>query len=435
METVFPVENLDGGLRAAFIHLPHLTTSAVRLTVNSGSLHEDAATTGAAHYLEHITFEGTEIFPTEVDIYNFSQKNIVDHNASTGHTAITYYVNAHDLTKAGQIAHQLVFAPRLEVGTVEKERKPILNEILRDVSNPYNNPHNEYMTALGGKDYGRPIYGTFESVADMTYEDIASFYHRNYRLGNTVLTVASSETPEYQKDFFQNLLSDVDKSRIDEPTPITMPTFNPEGLLVAVHPIDLAEDTVAQLNLDYGVEETSDDYEQFGRAVVVEALKRLVLRKLRFEMSLCYGASAYSTGVMNRHFGAYDSWSTFGLTTEVAGPDAATALEAMFNGVVNKELPEETVEAVLKGSRLHPRAVAEKDASSVVDYASSVIGVKDYDEVDIGASKRLAERSTVEGIRKIHRDMTDAKPLVSVTSSDTKVGDMVGEWAASRIGA
>lgn len=72
-ETV-ALERLSCGMDAAFVRQPHYRTHAARLVINSGSVHESEGQEGAAHFFEHMAFQGTNDLPTEPDIHGFARK-------------------------------------------------------------------------------------------------------------------------------------------------------------------------------------------------------------------------------------------------------------------------------------------------------------------------------------------------------------------------
>ncbi len=151
------VEQLSSGLRAAFITMPHFRTTSARLTINSGSLHEAQETAGAAHFLEHITFQGTEDLPTWQEVDRYLEEKLVSANVFTNQTDIKYVVNGYDLESAGYFITQAALFPTLTPEALEKERKPIVNELLEYASSPYYLANIEHARTLGGVRYARPM--------------------------------------------------------------------------------------------------------------------------------------------------------------------------------------------------------------------------------------------------------------------------------------
>lgn len=128
---------LDNGLRYALLRNaePKGRISA-RLAIKAGSFHENENQRGLAHFLEHMTFNGSKNFPA-ANVIEFFQKLGMDFggdtNASTGFDRTIYQLELPDtkpetlresLTWFADVAGGILFEP----AEIDKERGIILSE-------------------------------------------------------------------------------------------------------------------------------------------------------------------------------------------------------------------------------------------------------------------------------------------------------------------
>jgi zinc protease len=309
-EKVIQVEELEGGLRAAFVNLPHFRTSSARLTINSGSLHEGDDTAGAAHFLEHITFQGTEGLPNDEVSRSYREENGLHINALTGPTETFYMSDGYDLRSVGYSVIQTALSPLLSKESLEKERKPIADEIRGYESNPYFHCNVSHNLAVGGERYARPITGSIEDVLKITHDQLKSYYDRNYRLGNAVLVICSSESIESQRDYAESLIAEVTHPETDQPTAVDLPVFNPKTEIASLQLVNLPLSAQTSLSIAYELPETSTLEEQLNHTLISNVLSKLVHRRLRGDLALCYDAQAHTNRLSNQYFDANRNWST-----------------------------------------------------------------------------------------------------------------------------
>jgi predicted Zn-dependent peptidase len=426
------IEQLEGGLRAAFINMPHFRTSAARLTINSGSLHEAQEIAGAAHFLEHITFQGTEGMPTEEAMHRYTEDNGLVRNALTNQTFTSYIADGYELGTVGYFVTETALRPRLEPQALERERKPIIAEIRGYASSPFYLPNIAHMRATRGDRYARPIGGSVEDVATMSHENLTAYHARNYRLGNAILVLCSSEPVEQQREYAQTIAASIQEVGPDAPTPLDLPVFNPDGLISSLQTVDLPLTAQTYVGLNYALPETQNAEEQLSYNIICIALTKLVNRRLRSDLAICYGAQANVPRLANLNFGADQNWSHLGISVNLDGSDSIQALDEI-KGLMGQELPADGLEAVFRVIRRNSDHMMESTPSGIADTVRDILAYAKREEIDLEEIKDLADRLTVDGLRKLHKDVTDTPPLVLSTSPDPKVLEQVGEWATTHV--
>jgi zinc protease len=171
---------------------------SVRLQVEVGSFDEADNELGAAHFVEHMAFNGTRNFAEDELDRRFAAAGIAfgrDQNAWTSADATQY---AADVSLADDAKLDLVFqwlrdtadGQLFEPGAVERERRVVLAEHDRrlgpqldavEASERFRSPELRGPTR-------RPI-GTRESLQKLTPAVLTAFYKRWYRPDNAVLVV------------------------------------------------------------------------------------------------------------------------------------------------------------------------------------------------------------------------------------------------------
>jgi zinc protease len=173
-------------------------TAIVRMRIGSGSLAENENERGLAHFLEHMTFNGSTNIPEGEMIPLLEREGLAfgaDTNASTGFEAITYMLDLprNDEALLGtammlmrETASELTIAPE----AVERERGVIIAE-RRDRAGYAQRAREdgfEFISPDARYTHRLPI-GTLEVIETATAEDLRGLYERTYVPSNTLLVI------------------------------------------------------------------------------------------------------------------------------------------------------------------------------------------------------------------------------------------------------
>ncbi|TAJ85151.1 MAG: insulinase family protein [Reyranella sp.] len=191
---------LANGLQA--IVLPSRRAPIVTQVVvyKVGSADETFGRTGAAHFLEHMMFKGTDKVPAG----EFSR--IVSRNGGRDNAYTTFDSTGYHQTIA---AEQLDLVMRMEadrmtgVHITEREIVPERQVILEERRMRTDNvPASLLDEAVREQLYGRhkpyamPVIGYVDDIKRLGVNDLAGFYRRHYAPNNAVLIVAGDTTTE-----------------------------------------------------------------------------------------------------------------------------------------------------------------------------------------------------------------------------------------------
>ncbi|MBU1705767.1 insulinase family protein [Patescibacteria group bacterium] len=184
---------LDNGIRVHLI--PFAGTEAVTVLVLNkvGSRHEDEKVFGAAHFIEHLMFKGTERRPSTLEISRELDSVGAEFNAYTGKDLTGYYVKADSAKTAlaVDLLHDMLFHSKYDSQEIDRERGVIIEEINMYEDNPL--IHIEELLEdqmFAGNNLGRPIAGTRASISQMKRADIVAFRDRYYIPSRMVIAVA-----------------------------------------------------------------------------------------------------------------------------------------------------------------------------------------------------------------------------------------------------
>ena len=180
----------------------------LRLVVNAGSILEDDAQRGLAHFVEHMAFNGTRRFPKS-DIVNFLERVGMrfgaDLNASTSFDETVYTLQiptdtARLVDTALDImedwAHSLSFDPR----ELQKERGVVIEEWRTGLSAETRVRNKQFPVMLRGSKYATRLpIGTKENLEHFQGKLAEQFYHDWYRPDlMTVVAVGDFDVKEME---------------------------------------------------------------------------------------------------------------------------------------------------------------------------------------------------------------------------------------------
>ena len=167
---------------------------ALRLYLAAGRVHEGSDELGAAHFVEHLAFNGTENFaPRAAEQYlrSLGMKLGRDLNGTTGLDSTVYrlLVPAREeelkrgLLFLGDVSRRISFAPV----EIDREREVLVSEE-RDLANAAD-PTRERLFSLfaAGSKVAASIAVPAEAIRNITREQLVRFYRRCYRPDSVTL--------------------------------------------------------------------------------------------------------------------------------------------------------------------------------------------------------------------------------------------------------
>lgn len=185
---------LPSGLRVLTEAVPAMRSVSFGIWVAVGSRDETGSQAGAAHFLEHLLFKGTNK-RSALEISAQIEAVGGETNAFTTKEYTCYYARVldEDLPLAIDVMCDLVADSVLAAADVETERGVILEEIAMHDDEPGDEVHDLFARAVyGDHPLGRLISGTEETVTPMTRRQIQGFYRRRYTAPQIVIAAAGN---------------------------------------------------------------------------------------------------------------------------------------------------------------------------------------------------------------------------------------------------
>lgn len=185
---------LPSGLRVLTEAIPAMRSVSFGIWVAVGSRDETGPQAGAAHFLEHLLFKGTNK-RSALEISSQIEAVGGETNAFTTKEYTCYYARVldEDLPLAIDVMCDLVADSVLTPSDVETERGVILEEIAMHDDEPGDEVHDLFTRAVyGDHPLGRLISGTEETVTPMTRRQIQGFYRRRYTPPRIVIAAAGN---------------------------------------------------------------------------------------------------------------------------------------------------------------------------------------------------------------------------------------------------
>ena len=183
---------LDNGIRIITEQIGHVRSVSIGAWVEGGSRHESGLTNGAAHFIEHMMFKGTER-RSAFDIASAIDSVGGVMNAATGKEQTSFYVKVPDyhLELAVDLLADIFTGSRFDEAEIDRERSVILQEIRMVEDTPDDLIH-DLFEGMFWKDHplGLPVLGTKERVAAFRRDDLFAFFQSRYR-GNRLVIVAA----------------------------------------------------------------------------------------------------------------------------------------------------------------------------------------------------------------------------------------------------
>ncbi|MBE0556866.1 MAG: insulinase family protein [Proteobacteria bacterium] len=185
---------LDNGIRVISEEIDHVRSVSIGAWVEGGSRHETGLTNGAAHFIEHMLFKGTER-RSAFDIASAIDSVGGVMNAATGKELTSFYIKIPDyhLELAVDLLADIFTGSRFDQTEIGRERSVILQEIRMVEDTPDDYIH-DFFERMFWRDHplGLPILGTKERIEAFRRNDLLQFFETRYRGNRLVISAAGN---------------------------------------------------------------------------------------------------------------------------------------------------------------------------------------------------------------------------------------------------
>src|SRR5262245_56444082 len=184
---------LPAGPRVISARLPGARSVSIAAYVLAGSRLETPEQAGVAHFMEHITFKGTQRFPSTRAISEAIEGVGGSFNPATDRESTVYWVRVprREATRAMDVLGELIVRPSLDEAEIDGERAVIVEEIRSYFDDPAEHAQILFQQAMfGDGPLGREICGDEAGIRALPAETIRDFWRATYRPANTVVALA-----------------------------------------------------------------------------------------------------------------------------------------------------------------------------------------------------------------------------------------------------
>ncbi len=185
---------LPNGLRIVTDRIDTVDTASLGLWVDVGTRHEPPEINGAAHFLEHMAFKGTERRSAR-DIAEEIEAVGGHLNAYTAREQTAYYAKVlkEDVGLAVDILADILQRSAFADDELERERTVILQEIGQAHDTPDDIIFDHFQErAFPDQAMGRPVLGRPEIIERIRREEVSGYLKRTYAAPNMVLAAAGN---------------------------------------------------------------------------------------------------------------------------------------------------------------------------------------------------------------------------------------------------
>lgn len=189
-------QQLENGLTIIAERLP-VPAVTFDLWARVGSAVEADPINGAAHFLEHMVFKGSDRLKAGEFEQQVEARGAIA-NAATSQDYTHFYFTCAPSDFADLVAFQtdVVLNPTLAAAEFERERRVVLEEIRRAEDNPRRRAYYRMIEAAFDRlPYRRPVLGPYDTIAQMPLADLQAF-HRQWYGPNNLVAVVVGDLPE-----------------------------------------------------------------------------------------------------------------------------------------------------------------------------------------------------------------------------------------------
>lgn len=324
---------LPNGVRIVAEPLSSVRSVSIGVWVGTGSRQEKAQESGAAHFIEHMLFKGTEKRSAS-DIARETDAIGGQINAFTTKECTCYYARVLDIhgSRVLDILWDMVYCSRFDQRDVEVERGVILEEIGMYQDTPDDLCAERLFSAVyKGSSLGRPILGKASTLETFTGDFLRDYQKRHYCTENTVVSVAGS----FSKDLIEEIVD-----RFSALPPSKAPSYRGAGYKGAVTVKRKATEQnhfiLAFPGLSYLSEKRFSL--QLLSLILGGGMSSRLFQEIREKRGLCY--SIYSYGAGHEDTGIFNIYTAVNRETEKEALETVRSIiqEFVEDGPTEEEL-------------------------------------------------------------------------------------------------
>jgi len=243
LDSVVRRKTLPNGLEVIVVRNSAVPLATALVAVHNGAFTQDSGDAGLAHMYEHLLFHSFRNSPDAFGIETTRLKGAS--NGETSAEVVDYYVMvpSENVVPAIGLLADLVMKARFSNGDLKAERKVVLDELQRHLSDPEGDLDRQVERTLWGSAWHRKdVSGDSASLQEISLDRLKATYARYYVPNNAALIVTGDVDPERIFTVAEDKFGDWKSAPnpfADRPIPIIPPLERTTAVMVAKDVLDV----------------------------------------------------------------------------------------------------------------------------------------------------------------------------------------------------
>jgi len=186
----------DNGLTLLSQVITWINSVSICVAVKAGPRYESEESSGLAHFLEHMLFEGTKSYPSAKELAQVIESVGGKSSAWTDKEYVAYNIKVpkEHLDKGLSYLHEILFNPAFDDESVAREKTIILEEMQRKEDNPEVETVDLFMEYCWGKEQalGRSTLGERSTIENITPKRLKDYLKDFYYSSNMTISVVGN---------------------------------------------------------------------------------------------------------------------------------------------------------------------------------------------------------------------------------------------------
>ncbi len=285
---------LSNGLTVILRPMASVDSVVVYVAVGAGPRYETKETSGLAHFLEHMLFEGTKKLPNSKDLAKYLERIGGKSSAWTDKEYVSYYakVQKQHLNIAFNYLSDILFNSLLEDNAIEKEKRIVMEELGRSKDTPEVDIWDLWFKWAWGENQslGRPTLGDEATIRNITKKKLQNYMDKFYHPSNMVIAVVGNFSPKKAEKYALRYFG---KSQAKNIPNFKILKFMPKKIHTKIIKADTKQ---VQLMMGFVTDISYHHKDRFPMRLVADILSGGVssrlFHKLIYELGIAYSAWA-----------------------------------------------------------------------------------------------------------------------------------------------
>lgn len=299
--------------------VPAVRSVAVGCWLDTGSRDERPREAGAAHFLEHLLFKGTDRLSAR-DISETFDAIGAQSNAFTSKERTCFWAHLLDseLDTGMDLLAEMLQRPAFRPHEIDSERQVVIEEINMNEDDPSDTAFETFIRVMfSSHPLGPPVLGTRDSIGAMTGDDLAGYWGRRYGSDSCVVAVAGNVQHERVMELVEKHFGEWDTPETGRPLQ--------DVVLESPRVLVVGRDTEQAHLAMGGLSITASDEARFALSAMQHILgggmSSRLFQKIREERGLAYAVHSFSMP-----FTETGAWGVYVGTTPATVPEVMEIL-------------------------------------------------------------------------------------------------------------